>query len=44
MFSSNGVSLSLQLPKGREVDDNDSFSFHDQFAAPLYRIKVRMDV
>ncbi|XP_074326277.1 cullin-4 [Apium graveolens] len=34
------VRVLQKLPKGREVDDNDSFSFHDQFAAPLYRIKV----
>ncbi|KVH97357.1 hypothetical protein Ccrd_000517 [Cynara cardunculus var. scolymus] len=27
-------------PKGREVDDNDSFMFNDVFTAPLYRIKV----
>ncbi|KAJ9563547.1 hypothetical protein OSB04_008707 [Centaurea solstitialis] len=27
-------------PKGREVDDNDSFMFNDGFTAPLYRIKV----
>eukprot|EP00850_Spirogloea_muscicola_P022668 SM000306S11741 [mRNA] locus=s306:78886:84466:+ [translate_table: standard] len=27
-------------PKGREVDDNDSFTFNDDFSAPLFRIKV----
>lgn len=42
-----GFSLSLsqeyclvQLPKGREVDDDDSFLFNEEFTAPLYRIKV----
>ncbi|KAJ9565787.1 hypothetical protein OSB04_001753 [Centaurea solstitialis] len=29
-----------KIPKGREVDDNDSFMFNDAFTAPLYRIKV----
>ncbi|KVH89385.1 Cullin, conserved site-containing protein [Cynara cardunculus var. scolymus] len=29
-----------KIPKGREVDDNDSFMFNDGFTAPLYRIKV----
>lgn len=40
-----GFSLSqehclVQLPKGREVDDDDSFLFNEEFTAPLYRIKV----
>lgn len=30
----------LQLPKGRDVEDDDSFTFNDSFTAPLYRIKV----
>ncbi|KAG5515817.1 hypothetical protein RHGRI_036759 [Rhododendron griersonianum] len=29
-----------KLPKGREVDDDDSFLFNEEFTAPLYRIKV----
>jgi cullin-4 len=29
-----------QMPKGRDVDDDDSFVFNDTFTAPLYRIKV----
>jgi len=29
-----------QLPKGRDVEDDDSFVFNEGFAAPLYRIKV----
>ncbi|CAI9783451.1 unnamed protein product [Fraxinus pennsylvanica] len=29
-----------KIPKGRDVEDNDSFEFNDQFTAPLYRIKV----
>ncbi|KAK4488154.1 hypothetical protein RD792_003896 [Penstemon davidsonii] len=28
------------FPKGRDVEDEDSFEFNDQFTAPLYRIKV----
>ncbi|KAL5977485.1 Cullin-4 [Asimina triloba] len=28
------------FPKGREVDDEDSFLFNEEFSAPLYRIKV----
>ena len=32
--------LYLQLPKGREVEDDDSFVFNEGFTAPLYRIKV----
>ncbi|GMP73586.1 hypothetical protein CsSME_00031299 [Camellia sinensis var. sinensis] len=27
-------------PKGKEVDDDDSFVFNEEFAAPLYRLKV----
>ncbi|XP_071706228.1 cullin-4-like [Rutidosis leptorrhynchoides] len=34
------VRVLLKSPKGREVEDNDSFMFHDAFTAPLYRIKV----
>lgn len=30
----------LQYPKGRDVEDGDEFEFNDDFAAPLYRIKV----
>lgn len=30
----------LQLPKGRDVEDDDSFVFNEGFTAPLYRIKV----
>ena len=33
-----------QLPKGRDVDDDDSFMFNDIFTAPLYRIKVYLFV
>lgn len=29
-----------QLPKGRDVEDDDLFVFNDTFTAPLYRIKV----
>lgn len=29
------------MPKGREVEDEDSFVFNDEFNAPLYRIKVK---
>lgn len=29
-----------KIPKGRDVEDDDTFVFDDQFAAPLYRIKV----
>lgn len=34
------VRVLQKIPKGREVDDNDSFEFNDAFTAPLYRIKV----
>lgn len=30
-----------QIPKGRDVEDDDSFTFNDGFTAPLYRIKVQ---
>jgi hypothetical protein len=30
----------LQQPKGRDVEDEDSFTFNDDFIAPLFRIKV----
>ncbi|EPS64061.1 cullin 4, partial [Genlisea aurea] len=29
-----------KIPKGRDVEDDDSFVFNDQFVAPLYRLKV----
>ncbi|KAH9749455.1 Cullin-4 [Citrus sinensis] len=29
-----------KLPKGRDVEDDDSFVFNEGFTAPLYRIKV----
>ncbi|XP_077253878.1 cullin-4-like isoform X1 [Tasmannia lanceolata] len=29
-----------KFPKGREVGDEDSFVFNEEFSAPLYRIKV----
>ncbi|GAB2296895.1 hypothetical protein Dimus_030996 [Dionaea muscipula] len=34
------VRVLQKFPKGREVEDYDSFLFNDQFTAPLYRIKV----
>lgn len=34
------IKLLLQIPKGRDVEDDDTFVFDDQFTAPLYRIKV----
>lgn len=34
------VRVLQKTPKGREVDDGDSFVFNDEFSAPLYRIKV----
>ncbi|KAJ9558307.1 hypothetical protein OSB04_012921 [Centaurea solstitialis] len=34
------VRVLQKIPKGREVDDTDSFTFNDGFTAPLYRIKV----
>jgi cullin-4 len=30
----------LQQPKGRDVEDEDIFTFNDDFIAPLFRIKV----
>lgn len=32
--------IHFQFPKGREVEDGDSFVFNVDFSAPLYRIKV----
>ncbi|KAF5944755.1 hypothetical protein HYC85_018832 [Camellia sinensis] len=34
------VRVLLKSPKGKEVEDDDSFVFNDGFTAPLYRIKV----
>nr|KYP46841.1 Cullin-4B [Cajanus cajan] len=34
------VRVLQKLPKGRDVEDDDSFVFNDGFTAPLYRIKV----
>ncbi|MED6184277.1 Cullin-4 [Stylosanthes scabra] len=34
------VRVLQKFPKGRDVEDDDSFSFNDGFTAPLYRIKV----
>ncbi|KAJ9691028.1 hypothetical protein PVL29_013275 [Vitis rotundifolia] len=34
------VRVLQKLPKGREVEDDDSFVFNEGFTAPLYRIKV----
>ncbi|KAH7839521.1 hypothetical protein Vadar_005284 [Vaccinium darrowii] len=34
------VRVLQKLPKGREVEDDDSFEFNEGFTAPLYRIKV----
>ncbi|KAH9606214.1 hypothetical protein KSS87_010263 [Heliosperma pusillum] len=34
------VRVLLKEPKGRDVEDHDSFVFHEAFTAPLYRIKV----
>ncbi|TYH67322.1 hypothetical protein ES332_D06G181300v1 [Gossypium tomentosum] len=34
------VRVLQKFPKGRDVEDNDSFIFNDGFTAPLYRIKV----
>ncbi|KAL2524452.1 Cullin-4 [Abeliophyllum distichum] len=34
------VRVLQKIPKGRDVEDDDSFEFNDQFTAPLYRIKV----
>ncbi|CAN1227293.1 CUL4 [Linum grandiflorum] len=34
------VRVLQKMPKGRDVEDGDSFMFNDGFTAPLYRIKV----
>ncbi|XP_057471873.1 cullin-4-like isoform X2 [Actinidia eriantha] len=34
------VRVLQKFPKGREVEDDDSFIFNDGFTTPLYRIKV----
>ncbi|MED6181022.1 Cullin-4 [Stylosanthes scabra] len=34
------VRVLQKIPKGRDVEDDDSFVFNDTFTAPLYRIKV----
>lgn len=34
------VRVLQKFPKGRDVEDGDSFVFHEEFSAPLYRIKV----
>ncbi|CAN6683666.1 unnamed protein product [Malus baccata var. baccata] len=34
------VRVLQKFPKGRDVDDGDTFTFNDSFTAPLYRIKV----
>ncbi|KAL0005220.1 hypothetical protein SO802_012781 [Lithocarpus litseifolius] len=34
------VRVLQKMPKGRDVEDDDSFVFNDVFTAPLYRIKV----
>ncbi|KAF7840480.1 cullin-4 [Senna tora] len=34
------VRVLQKLPKGRDVEDDDSFVFNEAFTAPLYRIKV----
>ncbi|GKU92578.1 hypothetical protein SLEP1_g6287 [Rubroshorea leprosula] len=34
------VRVLQKLPKGRDVEDDDSFIFNELFSAPLYRIKV----
>ncbi|KAJ8549333.1 hypothetical protein K7X08_033040 [Anisodus acutangulus] len=34
------VRVLQKIPKGRDVEDNDTFVFNDQFTTPLYRIKV----
>jgi hypothetical protein len=36
----DGFVLWVQNPKGRDVEDEDSFTFNDDFVAPLFRIKV----
>ncbi|XP_042469924.1 cullin-4-like [Zingiber officinale] len=34
------VRVLQKIPKGREIEDEDSFVFNEEFNAPLYRIKV----
>ncbi|GMI85266.1 hypothetical protein HRI_002195900 [Hibiscus trionum] len=34
------VRVLQKLPKGRDVEDDDSFIFNEGFTAPLYRLKV----
>ncbi|XP_057545194.1 cullin-4-like [Amaranthus tricolor] len=34
------VRVLQKVPKGRDVEDDDSFEFNETFTAPLYRIKV----
>ncbi|BBH01100.1 cullin4 [Prunus dulcis] len=34
------VRVLQKFPKGRDVEDDDTFTFNDGFTAPLYRIKV----
>ncbi|KAF3777264.1 Cullin-4 [Nymphaea thermarum] len=34
------VRVLQKLPRGRDVEDEDSFVFNEEFSAPLYRIKV----
>ncbi|MCD7473381.1 Cullin-4A [Datura stramonium] len=34
------VRVLQKIPKGRDVGDDDTFVFNDQFTTPLYRIKV----
>ncbi|KAG7019515.1 Cullin-4 [Cucurbita argyrosperma subsp. argyrosperma] len=34
------VRVLQKMPKGRDVEDNDSFMFNEGFTAPLYRLKV----
>ncbi|CAN4123744.1 unnamed protein product [Withania somnifera] len=34
------VRVLQKIPKGRDVEDDNTFVFNDQFTAPLYRIKV----
>ncbi|KAL4200513.1 hypothetical protein AMTRI_Chr02g253910 [Amborella trichopoda] len=34
------VRVLQKLPKGRDVEDEDSFLFNEEFSAPLYRLKV----
>ena len=35
------LNICVQSPKGRDVEDDDSFIFNEGFTAPLYRIKVQ---